>query len=81
MHKVIHILWINLRKDYFSIIHNSYLLVDKFFYTIGTREKKQKEGRRMEMQKEKAEIWQRVLDIIEQNTTQIGSSTLATLKI
>ena len=29
----------------------------------------------MEMQKEKAEIWQRVLDIIEQNTTQISFET------
>ena len=29
----------------------------------------------MEMQKEKTEIWQRVLDIIEQNTTQISFET------
>lgn len=73
MHKVIHILWIKLPKEYFSIIHNSYLLVDNFFYTIGIRKKK--EGRRMENQKEKVEIWQQVLDIIEQNTTQISFET------
>ena len=42
MHKVIHILWITMRKDYFSIIHNSYLLVDKFFYTIEIQKEKRK---------------------------------------
>ena len=55
-----------MRKDYFSIIHNSYLLVDKFFYTIGMREKKQKEVDYRREQLKVRQIERKTVDILRE---------------